>query len=246
MQKVLTLPQTTIGKKAIAAITGLILFGFLVGHLIGNLQLLLGPVDGAEALHNYAVMLRRTGPLLWIARLVLLASVGAHIWATLALAGLNSDARQTPYKKPRKDLVTNYAARTMHLSGPIVGLYIVYHLLHLTFGYGGDHDPQNVYDNVVFGFQNWIISAVYIVANLLMGVHLFHGGWSWLQSLGASHRRYDPLRKLFAIGLAAFITIGNVSFPVLVMTDYITPSEGFSLCSPELGPCDGGPVDGAE
>jgi len=238
VQKVLTLPQTTIGKKAIVAITGVILFGFLVTHLIGNLQLFLGPIDGSVAMHEYAVMLRRTGPALWIARLVLLGSIAAHIWATVALMSRNSAARATRYKHRRKDLVTDYAASTMQYSGPIVGLFIIYHILHLTLGYGGFHDPQNVYDNVVYGFQNWMISTFYIVANLLLGMHLFHGGWSWLQTVGASHQRYNRLRKLFAIGLAAFITIGNVSIPVAVMTGWITPSEGFSECSELLGPCE--------
>jgi succinate dehydrogenase / fumarate reductase cytochrome b subunit len=240
MQKALTLHQTTVGKKAIAAVTGLILFLFLIGHLVGNLQVFLGPVEGARAMHDYAVMLRKTGPLLWIARIVLLGSVGLHIWATISLAGRNSDARKTRYQHPRQDQITDYAARTMHWSGPIVGMYILYHLLHLTFGYGAFHDPQNVYDNVVIGFQNWIVSTVYIVANLLLGMHLFHGGWSWLQSIGASHPRYDQYRKLFAIGLAAFITIGNVALPTAVMTGMVTPSEGFDACSELLGPCPDG------
>lgn len=238
MQNAQTLSRTTIGKKAIAAITGAILFGFLVVHLLGNLQLFLGPIDGAIAMHEYAVALRRTGPALWVARAILLLSVGAHIWATVSLVNQNSEARKTRYQHARKDLVTDYAARTMHWSGPIVGLYILYHLLHLTLGYGGFHDPQNVYDNVVFGFQNWMISTVYIVANLLLGMHLYHGGWSWLQTLGANHRRYNPLRKVFAIGLAVFITVGNVSIPVAVMTGVVTPSEGFDLCSELLGSCD--------
>jgi succinate dehydrogenase / fumarate reductase cytochrome b subunit len=238
VQKVLTLRQTTIGKKAIAAVTGVILFGFLIVHLLGNLQLYLGSVDGAVAMHEYAVNLRRTGPLLWVARIVLLVSVGAHIWATASLMSRNSDARRTQYQHGRKDLITDYAARTMHWSGPIIGLFVVYHLLHLTFGYGSFHDPQNVYDNVVFGFRNWMISTAYIVANLLLGMHLYHGGWSWLQSIGASHRRYNHLRKAFAIGLAAFITIGNVSIPIAVMTGVINPSEGFDECSELLGPCD--------
>ncbi len=238
MPNVLTLPQTTIGKKAIAAITGVILFGFLILHLLGNLQLYLGPVDGAVAMHEYAAALRRTGPALWVARLILLASVALHIWSTMSLASLNSDARATRYEHARKDLVTDYAARTMQYSGPAVALFVIYHLLHLTFGYGSFHDPQNVYDNVVFGFRDWIISTVYIVANLLLGMHLYHGGWSWLQTIGASHRRYNHLRKIFAIGLAAFITIGNVSIPVAVMTGFITPSEGFDECSELLGPCD--------
>jgi len=238
VNEALTLPKTTIGKKAIAAITGVVLFGFLVVHLLGNLQLYMGPVDGAVAMHEYAMALRRTGPALWVARLILLASVALHIWATASLMQLNSEARKTRYAKGRKDLVTDYAARTMHWSGPIVALYILYHLLHLTLGYGSFHDPQNVYDNVVYGFQNWMISTVYIVANLLMGMHLYHGGWSWLQTIGASHRRYNQLRRIFAIGLAAFITIGNVSIPVAVMTGLITPSEGFTECSELLGPCE--------
>ena len=237
---VLSFHDTTIGKKAIVAGTGFVLFMFLIGHLLGNLQIFLG----AEAVNEYAASLRRVPALLWVARAVLLGSVFLHIWFSMSLAGRNADARPVAYKRSRQNQATSYAARTMVWSGPIVGLYIVYHLLHLTLGYapGYEHDHQNVFNNLVYSFQQPLIVAVYVVANLLMGMHLFHGAWSWLQSLGANHVRYNELRKRFAFGLAAFIAGGNVLIPVSVMAGWVQPSEEI-FCYEELavreGECDG-------
>jgi succinate dehydrogenase / fumarate reductase cytochrome b subunit len=250
MQKVLTLHQTTIGKKAIMAVTGVIGFGFLIGHLVGNLQIYIALTDSPEAaataLHEYAAGLRRLGPLLWIMRITLVAAVAAHIWAAIALVNKNAEARPTPYQHPRQDQVTTYAARTMQWSGPILALFLLYHLLHLTWGYGPGFDHQNVYNNLVYGFQKWWIAAVYVVANIMLGFHLYHGGWSWLQSLGASHPRYDEYRKMFAVGLAAFLTLGNVSIPAVVLAGVIAPVDASTFeethCAPELasepGECD--------
>ncbi|MEM9191126.1 MAG: succinate dehydrogenase cytochrome b subunit [Myxococcota bacterium] len=243
MSKVVSLPQTTVGKKVILAVSGAVLFGFLIGHLLGNLQVY--PIfGGAQALNEYAASLRNIPGGLWPPRLVLLGAIIAHIWAAVALAWRNSDARPERYQYKRKDQVTNYAARTMMFSGPIVGLYIVYHLLHLTIGMGvvGGYDHQNVYNNVVYSFADWQISLVYIVANLMLGTHLFHGAWSWFQSLGLNHPRYNAYRKGFAIGLAAFLTIGNVSIPIAVLTGIVEPTDE-QFCFEELakveGECDG-------
>lgn len=225
MQRALALTQTTVGKKALVAITGAILFGFVIGHLAGNLLLLGGP----DTYNAYAAGLKANLPLLWGVRLVLLASVAIHIALTMQLARRNASARPVGYKKPRQDLVTSYAARTMVLSGPLLLAYILFHLAHFTapgLSIGGDFDPDNVYMNVVYGFQVPWVSAIYIFANILLGLHLYHGGWSLFQSLGANHPKYNKLRKGGAIALALLISGGNVFIPMAVMGGLIDAEPG--------------------
>ncbi len=226
MQRALALTQTTVGKKALVAVTGAILFGFVIGHLAGNLLLLVGP----EAYNAYAVGLKSNLPLLWGVRITLLVSLVTHVALTIQLAGRNASARPTAYKKPRQDLITTYAARTMVLSGPLLFAYILFHIAHFTapgLSLGGSFDPDNVYMNVVHGFRVPLVSAIYIFANILLGLHLYHGGWSLFQSLGANHPKYNRLRRSGAIGLALLISAGNVFIPIAVMARIIdaTPAE---------------------
>jgi succinate dehydrogenase / fumarate reductase cytochrome b subunit len=210
----LKIHQTTVGKKAIMALSGIALFGFVLVHFAGNLTLYAGP----EAMYNYAKGLRTVPALLWVARLGLLAAAVAHIVTSFQLTQRNKAARPQRYHQ-QKDLATNYAAKTMILSGPILAFYLLFHLAHLTFGVapGYEHDPYNVYNNVVQSFSIPWISAIYIAGNLCLGVHLFHGVWSLFQSLGLNHPRYNPLRRHAASAFAALITVGNVGFPVAVM-----------------------------
>nr|MBK7065002.1 succinate dehydrogenase cytochrome b subunit [Deltaproteobacteria bacterium] len=233
MDRALTLRSTTVGTKAIMAVTGAVLFGFVVVHMLGNLQLWLG----AQAMHDYAVSLRKIHGVLWIARAVLLASVLGHAWSAFTLVRRNAAARPVPYKHARRDQATNYAARTMPITGVLVALYIVYHIMHLTLGVGvAAHDPQNPFNNVVHGFSNPLIAGVYIVANVLLGTHLFHGGYAWFNSLGLSNPRYAGMKRAFAMGLAGLITLGNVALPVSVLAGAVRPTTE-TFCSPELGPC---------
>ncbi len=220
MQRALSLTQSTIGKKALVAITGAILFGFVIGHLTGNLLLFAGP----EAYNAYAAGLKGNLPLLWGVRITLIVSVVVHVSVTMQLAGRNAAARPTPYKKPRQDLVTTYAARTMVLSGPLVFAYILFHIAHFTapgLSIGGNFDPHDVYTNVLHGFRVWWVSAIYIFANVLLGLHLYHGGWSLFQSLGANHPKYNRWRKRAAVALALFVSGGNVTIPIMVMARVI-------------------------
>ncbi|HSN84753.1 MAG TPA: succinate dehydrogenase cytochrome b subunit [Polyangiales bacterium] len=214
MQRALTLHQTTIGKKVIMALSGVILVGFTFGHFLGNLNLYRGP----EALNGYAEFLRSLPALLWTARVVLLFAVGAHIASAYSLWSRNRKARSSHYKN-RKDLATDYAARTMYWSGPILLLYIIYHLLHLTIL---PAHPGDVYRNVVEGFQNPLISGVYIVGNLALGFHIFHGIFSAFQTLGINHPRFNAYRRDLAIAICAVITIGNLSFPISVLAGLVT------------------------
>jgi succinate dehydrogenase / fumarate reductase cytochrome b subunit len=247
MERVLTLHRTNIGKKAILAVSGAALVIYLVAHLAGNLQVFLGP----EAINDYAAGLRKAPALLWGARIALLAAAIAHVWAAFSILDRNAKARSTRYHQ-ESYRVTSYAARTMRWTGPIVLLYIVYHLLHLTFGLTPDftvlgiragyvHDHQNVYNNLVHSMQNPIIAIVYVVANVAVGFHLFHGVWSAFQSLGASHPRYDRLRSMLAVGLTAFIAGGNVLIPTAILFHAVEPTTE-EFCYPELareeGECD--------
>ncbi|HUL34638.1 MAG TPA: succinate dehydrogenase cytochrome b subunit [Candidatus Eisenbacteria bacterium] len=213
--------QTTVGKKALMAVTGFILFGFVVGHLLGNLQIYLPP----ENINHYAQTLRDLGPLLWTARIVLLISVILHIWSSWQLWLLQRAARPVGYVK-KVSVNSTYASRTMVWSGPIVLAFIIFHLLNLTFGTvhpGGPFVEHDVYNNVVTGFQFWPVSLFYIIAMVLLCYHLYHGLWSMFQTLGISHPVYTPILRALAKIVAILIAAGNISIPVAVLAGFIKP-----------------------
>lgn len=206
---------STLGRKAVMAVTGLVLFGFVVGHMAGNLQVFLGPA----ALNEYGIFLREFlhGTGIWIARGGLLAAVLLHIWAATSLTLDSRAARPQGYRKVRHTEST-YASRTMVWSGPILALFIVYHLLHLTLGSAHPSFVEgDVYRNVVVGFGVPWVSAFYIAAMLCLGLHMYHGVWSMLQSLGLSHPRWNRLRFAFSALSTAAVVIGNISIPVAVL-----------------------------
>lgn len=210
---------STIGKKVVMAVTGIILFGFVVGHMVGNLQAYMGP----EALNAYAVWLRELlhGAGLWIFRIVLLVSVILHIWAAVALTLDNRRARPIGYRARDYERST-YASRTMVWSGPILALFVVYHLLHFTFGSVHPSFVEgDVYHNFVDGFRVVPVSLFYILSMLALGLHLYHGIWSMLQTLGLSHPRYNFLRHGLAGLFTAIVVVGNISFPLAVLTGVI-------------------------
>jgi succinate dehydrogenase / fumarate reductase, cytochrome b subunit len=219
--KTIPLYRTTVAKKAIMAISGTALFGFLIAHLAGNLLLYAGP----QKMNEYAASLRTIPALLWALRIGLIVAFIAHVASSVSLARQNLGARPKGYRR-KKDVITSYAARTMYWSGPIVLFYLVYHLAHLTFHVspGYEMELSNVYNNLVKGFQVWWISAIYIVGTLAVGLHLYHGAWAMFGSLGASHPKYDPLRRWFAVALALGLTIGNLSFPIAVMSGLVQPT----------------------
>lgn len=208
---------STTGKKAAMAVSGCILFLFVVGHLIGNLQIYEGP----DKLNRYAVLLRTEPALLWAVRVVLLAMVLVHIWTSVQLAGRNVTARPIGYQK-KKTTGSSYASRTMYWSGPIILAFVIYHLLDFTFGNVNPHyQPGNVYGNVVASFQVIPVAAFYIFAMLLLCLHLYHGLWSMFQSLGIAHPRYTPMLRRGAAVVATAIAIGNISIPVAVLAGWI-------------------------
>ena len=205
--------NTTIGKKAVMAVSGLALAGFVVAHLLGNLQIFMG----ADQFNGYARALRRLPELLWTVRILLTVMVLLHIWSSVQLAVLKSEARPIRYVKYESSDST-YASRTMYWSGPISAAFVVYHLMQFTFGNGGTpHDPFDAYGNVIAGFKVIPVSVFYIVAIALLCIHLRHGLWSLLQTLGFHHPRYTPRLKK-AAGLVSFlIFVGFVSIPIAVL-----------------------------
>jgi succinate dehydrogenase / fumarate reductase cytochrome b subunit len=213
---------STVGKKAVMAVSGLVLFLFVVGHLIGNLQIYEGP----EKLNDYARFLRSMPALLWGVRITLIVMVVLHIWSSVQLARLKFDARPTGYVK-KKATQSSYASRTMYWSGPIILAFVIYHLLDFTFGtvnprfQEGTFLEGNVYANVVASFQLIPVSAFYVIAMLLLATHLYHGLWSMFQSLGFSHPRYTPVLKRSAAVVAIFIAAGNISIPLSVLAGLV-------------------------
>lgn len=211
--------QSTNGKKVVMAVTGAIMFLFIIGHVAGNLQIFEGP----EKLNTYGHFLHSIGELLWPIRIVLLLCVVLHITATVQLALRNKAARPEGYSR-KKAINSSYASRTMYWSGPIVLAFIIFHLLHLTAGYiepGAQFIEGDVYHNVVSGFQVWWVSVWYIISVSLLGLHLRHGLWSMFQSIGYNHPRHTPLLKKAAFVIALLITLGYISIPIAVLAGVV-------------------------
>jgi succinate dehydrogenase / fumarate reductase, cytochrome b subunit len=210
---------SSIGRKVVMAVTGLILFGFVLGHMIGNLQVYLGP----EALNHYGVLLRQLlhGAGLWIVRAVMLTAVSLHIWAASSLTLESRRARPEGYRE-QKWKESTYASRTMRWGGVILLLFVIYHLLHLTTGtVHPSFIEGDIYHNFVAGFQSVPASLFYIVAMLALGLHLRHGVWSMCQTLGVSHPRYIRIAHAAAWIFAALIVAGNISFPIAVLAGIV-------------------------
>ena len=209
--------DSSIGKKAVMAVTGLVLFGFLILHMLGNLQVFLG----REVMNHYAETLHGNPGLLWVARVVLLVSVVLHTWAAIQLTAVKTAARPVAYVKPG-NVQGSTGSRTMMLSGPVIALFVIGHLLHFTTG---TIHPQFVelhaYENVITGFANPIAGGLYIVAMILVGFHLSHGIWSMFQSIGFSHPRYMPLIKKFAGVFSWILIAGFISVPIAVLAGIV-------------------------
>jgi succinate dehydrogenase / fumarate reductase, cytochrome b subunit len=208
---------STLGRKVVMAVTGVILFGFVLGHMAANLLLYVGPA----ALNAYAEGLRKFPAALWAARGGLLVAVLLHIWAAVTLTRANMVARPKRYAR-REDLAATYASRTMVWSGPLLALFIAYHLMHFTFGnVHGSFVPGDVYHNVVTGFRNPLISGFYIVSMIALGLHLFHGIYSMTNSVGLNHPQINPYRRRFAALFTVVIVAGNISFPLAVLAGLV-------------------------
>jgi succinate dehydrogenase cytochrome b subunit len=219
--------STMVGKKVVMAVTGFVLVGFVVAHMLGNLKAFLG----APAIDAYAMFLRTMGEplmpystLLWVVRIVLLASVALHITAAVQLTRLSWAARPKGYDT-KDAIATTYAARTMRWGGVILVLFIIYHLLHLTAGVvgfqPGEFRDLAVHHNLVAGFSVWYVSLFYIVAMACLCLHLDHGIWSFLQTLGWSNARTTPALQALARGIALAVFLGFISVPVAVLAGWV-------------------------
>jgi len=218
--------RSAVGKKWGMAVSGIILLGYVLAHMVGNLKLYLG----ANHLNEYAEWLRTLGEpafprtvVLWGMRLVLTAAFVLHIVAAAQLTRMNWQARPVRYQSHRDYVAANFASRTMRWTGVIIALFVIFHLLDLTWGTANpDFVRGDVYDNVIRSFERVPVAIIYIVANIALAIHIFHGAWSMFQSLGWNNPRFHTFRRAFAIAFAVVIGVGNVSMPLLVVTGVVT------------------------
>ncbi len=226
--------QSAVGRKWIMALTGVGLLGFVLAHMIGNLHIYEGPAE----LHEYAEALRGLGGgiiprmvLLWVLRFGLIAMFGLHIAAAYTTKEISRKASddanfmdgQKSYPGGRDYIAANYASRTMRWTGPIILLYLVFHLADLTWGWlpHTDYIKGDPYHNVATSLGNLPVAIIYILANVALALHIFHGTWSVFQSLGLNNPKYNQARKGLAAGLAGVILLGNLTFPVLTQAGVI-------------------------
>ncbi len=214
--------NATVGKKVVMAVSGLALFGFVIAHLLGNLNFF----RSVEAMNAYARFLRVEPPLLWAARIGLLVLVLAHIWASIQLTALNRlEARPVGYVK-KKSIGSTLSSRTMIWSGLTVLFFVVYHLMQLTWGVGGTQwEELKPSENIVAGFSWWPIAVVYIIGLAMLMMHLYHGIWSMFQTLGFSHPRYTPMIRSLAKIISIFLFLGFSSIPVAVLLGFRPPLQ---------------------
>ncbi|MEU1285099.1 succinate dehydrogenase cytochrome b subunit [Kitasatospora sp. NPDC005856] len=218
-----TLWRSTVGKKAVMAVTGLAMLLYLVAHMLGNLKVFFGPDD----INGYAAWLRTIGQpflghawFLWIARAGLLAAVVLHGVSAYQLSRRDLAARPSRYVHRRRR--ASYATRTMRWGGVILALFVVWHILDLTtLTVNPAAEPDHPYQNIVASFGRWYVDVFYVVAMLAVGLHIRHGFWSAAQTLGANNARRDRALKLIANGLALVLTAGFLSVPVAVMTGVV-------------------------
>jgi len=224
MNTVIRFFDSSVGQKAVAAATGLGLIAFVVAHMLGNLQMFAGP----NAINNYAVKLKSLGPLLWIARIGLLVLVVLHVALTVRLRLRNRAAIVGRYAVDKRQASTK-SSRNMIVSGSIILAFVIFHLLHFTFGLIQPEayqvtDPEgrhDVHSMVIAGFQNWGIAAFYVVSMLVLLSHLSHAFFSGLQSLGVNIGGKDTIMKNVARYAAVVVVFGFISIPVAVVFGWL-------------------------
>lgn len=245
MRRITLFLRTTLGIKALVAATGLFLFGWIVMHMIGNLKVFLGTAEtGVHHMDEYAHFLRNMGaPLLpegfalWGTRILLLGAALVHIGGTITLAIKNRAARPIRYKRGLVHKQSGYAARTMMLTGSLLLIYVVFHILHLTVGSvrWTEFTHGRVYENLYNGFHVWFVSAIYIFAVALLAFHLYHGVWSLFQTLGLDNPdRNLPLRRI-AMASATLIFLGFASVPVGFLLDLLPEPPTASVAHSSQG-----------
>ncbi len=221
----LDLYGTAVGKKYAMALTGIVMMGYVLVHMIGNLKMYLGAEDinhYGEFLRELLVPLAPRTVVLWGLRLGLIGALVLHVHAAYSLTQMNRHARSVKYQSAPDYQVANFASRTMRWTGIIVLLFVVWHLADLTWGWANPgFERGNVYRNVDASLSRIPVAALYVVANIALGVHLFHGAWSLFQSMGWNRPRFNKWRRAFAVGFATVIVVGNVSFPIAVLAGIV-------------------------
>ncbi|MGE3820190.1 MAG: succinate dehydrogenase cytochrome b subunit [Isosphaeraceae bacterium] len=208
---------SSLGLKLIMAVTGVMLSGFVLVHMLGNLKVF----EGAEALDAYGRLIRFEPAFLWAARLGLLTAVGLHILSFALLARRNAAARAVTYRV-KKSRESSYASRTMWLTGPLLLAYIVYHVLHMTTGtVHPDFVEEHVYHNVVTGLSVPWVATFYILATLALGFHLWHGVWSMFQTLGLGPKRHGSWTRKLATLFTLVVVLGFTSVPLSVLMGWV-------------------------
>ncbi|GDX63394.1 MAG: succinate dehydrogenase cytochrome b subunit [Ignavibacteria bacterium] len=250
MSSLLHFLRSTVFTKIVMAISGLLIIGFLVGHLLGNLLMFAGP----EKINGYALGLKNLGPLLWLVRIAMITAFGLHVWSSIELASRNRSARPIAYDT-KKSLKSTLASRTMLVSGMAILFFVIYHLLHYTFGiiqpntyYAGGYRMEStgeivhhVYNMVVAGFQNPFIALSYMIALAFMSSHVSHATSSAFQTLGVTNPNISKITSKIGPALAAIFLIGYLSIPIGVMIGVIKkapPQEHMQGMSKE---CPDGP-----
>jgi len=221
--------RSAVGKKWVMALTGIMLMGFVFFHAIGNLKVFMG----AEDFNHYGEFLREVlVPLLprtvfpWIMRLGLIAAFVLHIHCAYGLTVMNRRANVPGYVQSRDWKAANAASRSMRLTGIVVATFLVFHLADLTWGTANpDFVRGDVYRNFVASLSRPPVAAIYIIANLCLGVHLFHGAWSMFQSLGVNNPRWNSWRRAFAAGFAGIIVVINVALPMAAVTGLVSADD---------------------
>lgn len=217
--------RTSVGKKYVMALTGLMGLGFIFVHMLGNLKMYLGPIDFnhyAEWLRELLVPFLPRTVTLWLLRLGLIGAIILHVHAAVTLTLQNKRARPVAYQSKRDYIAADYAGRTMRWSGIIVALFIIWHLFDLSWtGTGSTFIRGDAYGNVSRSLDRVPVALLYIVANLALGFHLFHGVWSLFQSLGWNNPRFNAWRRHIAIGFTTIVVAGNISFPIMVLAGVV-------------------------
>jgi succinate dehydrogenase / fumarate reductase, cytochrome b subunit len=205
-----------IGKKVVMGITGLIGVGYVILHALGNLLVF----RGADAINSYARFLKSTGEILWTLRIVLIVAVILHVIAAIQLTRQSRAARTIGYAK-REAQVATLSSRTMRWGGALLLVFIVLHILHFTTGTvrpEGVFSHEDVYANVILSFRIWWVSLFYVISMVALGLHLYHGAWSSVRSIGVSPPSAEPLHRRVSLVIAVFVWAALTSIPIAVLT----------------------------